>query len=82
MCCDHFPKFRRDACRSCYRKLGEAGLLIGPDRRPPANAAAGIRQAAARLSGAEQARLDGIVARMKPDARARLEAALAKARGT
>lgn len=75
--CDHFPKFRRDACRSCHRKLGEAGLPIGPDGR----ATRGLRQVAARLSASPQERLDALAAKLPTDARARLEAALAKARG-
>ena len=36
--CEHVPKFRRDACRSCHRKLGEAGLPIGTDGRVAARA--------------------------------------------
>lgn len=79
--CPHVPKFRRGACRTCYRKLGGAGLPIGPDQRADAAIVRGLRNAAARLIGSSQARLDALVDRMPDDALARLRAALAKARG-
>lgn len=78
--CDHAPKFRRDCCRACYLKLGAAGLPIGPDGRGRANSDRGLRQLAARLSSATPERLDALMARVKPDARAAIEAALAKGR--
>jgi len=74
--CDHFPKFRRDACRSCYRKLGESNLPIGSDGR----AVHGLRQLAARLAGAPQERLDALAAKLPADARARLAKALERGR--
>ena len=74
--CDHFPKFRRDACRSCYRKLGESNLPIGPDGR----AVRGLRQLAARLAGAPQERLDALASKLPADARARLAKALERGR--
>lgn len=75
------PAVRRDHCWSCYKKLGEAGLPIGADRRAPANAARGVRQAAARLCGASQDRLDDLARRLPADARGRIELALQRARG-
>ena len=81
LCACGSPAVRRDHCWSCYKKLGEAGLPIGADRRAPANAARGVRQAAARLCGASQDRLDDLARRLPADARGRIELALQRARG-
>lgn len=80
-CGSDAPVFRRGRCRSCYRKLGEAGVPIGSDGRVVANVVRGLRQVSARLSGAPQERLDALVERMPVGARDRLERALARARG-
>ena len=81
LCACGSPAVRRDHCWTCYRKLGDAGLPVGADRRAPANAARGVRQAAARLCGASQDRLDDLARRLPADARGRIELALQRARG-
>lgn len=78
---DSRKTFRRGVDRATYRKLGEAGLPIGADGRTAENVSRGLRQAAARLSGAPQERLDALAARLPADARERLAEALARAAG-
>ena len=86
MTCPHVPKFRRDACRSCYRKLGASGLPVGPDGRAAAylrKVAAGARTDSGRLSvapGGPSSTADAERSRART-AREKLEAVLAKARG-
>lgn len=79
--CGHGRAYARGVCYSCFRKLGEAGLPIGPDGRSGANVIKALQQRARRLAGAPQEHLDALAARMPADARERLLMALAKARG-
>lgn len=73
--------YARGVCRTAYRKLSEAGLPIGDDRRETANASRGLAQLAHRLSSASPDRVDDIARRLRPDARERLAEALARASG-
>lgn len=75
------PVFRRGVCRTVYRKLSEAGLPIGDDRRDQANASRGLAQLAHRLSSASPERTEEIARRLRPDARDRLRDALDRAAG-
>ena len=70
--------FRRDVCRTCYRKFGEEWLPVGDDRRADANALRGARQVAHRLSHAPTERLAAIMRALDPTARQRLADVLAK----
>lgn len=79
--CGHGRIYARGVCRTCFRKLGQAGLPIGPNGRAPANAAKALRARAARLSSSSQEHLDALAAEMPADARERMELALRKARG-
>jgi len=78
--CGHGMAHRRGLCRTCYVKLGGAGLPCGPDGRVDANAARGLRQLVARLAGTPQERLDALAAKLPADARARLAKALERGR--
>lgn len=76
--CGHSPVFRRDVCRSCFRKLGSAGLPMGPDGRTTqaTRDVHSAQQTAANLSRASQERLDALASKLTREARERLLIAL------